>query len=53
MRVPETERMTDLVSDNVPQVIVLLLQISLRHRLGQDEDVCVQNLPSERVTLNV
>jgi hypothetical protein len=40
---PQTERMADLVRHDVPQVVVLLFQISVHHGLGQDEHVRMEN----------
>ena len=51
--VPQAERMADFVRHDVPQVVVLLFQISIHHGLGQDEHVRVENLTSQRVALDV
>jgi hypothetical protein len=51
--VPQAERMADFVRHDVPQVVVLLFQISIRHGLGQDEHVRVENLTRQRVALDV
>jgi hypothetical protein len=39
---PQAEGMTDFVRHDVPQVIVLLFEISIHHGLGQNEDVRVE-----------
>ena len=43
--VPQTERMANFVRHDVSQMVVLLLQIAVRHGIGQDEDVRVKDLP--------
>ena len=51
--VAQPERMADLVRDDVTQVVVLLLEIAVHHALAQHEDVRVQDLPRQRIALDV
>jgi hypothetical protein len=45
--------MAHFVRDDVPQMVILLLQISIHHGLGQDKQVRVENLPRQRIALDV
>ena len=45
--------MTGFLRDDVPQVIVLLFEISIHHGLGQNEDVRVENLSRQWVALDI
>ena len=51
--VSQAQHMADFVRHDVSQVIVLLFQIAIHHRFGQDEDMRVEDLSRQWIALDI